>query len=85
MTTGRDDISSAIETRTQFERELRSGESPDQRFARFVQLQRTSFQLLQDSPAGFQHFLRRNFQSRRAEMTNGKWRPVSPDRCSDQV
>ncbi len=73
------------ETRTRFERRLRSSESPEQRFARFVQLQRRSFELLQASPDGFQHFLRRNFQSRRAEVSNGVWRPVSSDRHSDQA
>ena len=85
MATGRDDIISAIETRTHFERRLRSSESPGQRLARFVQLQRRSFELLQASPDGFQHFLRRNLQSRRAEVINGEWRPVSPDRRTDQA
>ena len=85
MATGPDDISQAIETRTRFERRLRSKESPEQRIARFIQLQRKSFELLQASPDGYQHFLRRNLQSRRVEVIDGEWRPVSPDRCSDQA
>lgn len=84
MATGRDDISSAIEARRRFERRLRSSESPEQRLARFVRLQRRSFELLHASPDGFQHFLRRNYRSRRAEVINGEWRPISPDRRSDQ-
>ena len=85
MATGRDDISTAFETRTHFERRLRGSESPEQRLARFVQLQRRSFELLQASPDGFQHFLRRNFQSRRAEVINGEWRPISRNRRADQA
>jgi hypothetical protein len=41
--------------------------------------------LLQTSPDGLQHFLRRNFRSRRAEVIHGEWRPVSPDRRADQA
>lgn len=85
MTTWDDDISSAIEARTNFQRRLRGVDSYEQRLARFVQLQRGSFELLQASPDGFQHFLRRNFHARRAEVTHGQWRPVSPDRRSDQT
>jgi hypothetical protein len=80
MATEHDEISSAIETRTRFARRLHSRESPEQRLARFVQLQRQSFELLRASPDGFQHFFRRNLQSRRAEVIDGEWRPVSPDR-----
>lgn len=85
MATGYDDISSAIEKRTRFTRGMRSGESPEQRLARFVQLQRRAFELLQASHGGFQHFLRRNLEIRRAEVIDGEWRPVSPDRRSRQA
>jgi hypothetical protein len=80
-----DEISAAIEKRTRLARRLRSGELAEQRLARFVQLQRKSFELLQSSPDGFQHFLRRNLQCRRVEVIHGHWRPVSPDRRPDQA
>ncbi len=85
MTTWRDDILAAIETRARFQRQSGNCESPAQRLARFIQLQRGSFELLQTSPDGLQHFLRRNFRSRRAEVIHGEWRPVSPDRRADQA
>jgi hypothetical protein len=80
-----DEISLAIETRTRFARRVRSRESPEQRLARFSQLQRELFDLLRASPDGFQHFLRRNLQSRRVEVIDGEWRPVSHDRRADQA
>lgn len=82
MPTDDDAITAAIETRDRFGRHLRENESAEERLARFIQLQRTSYELLQASPKGFQHFLRRNLQSRRAEVIDGQWRPVSPDRRS---
>ena len=85
MATEHDEVSAAIETRTRFARRVRSNESPEQRIARFIQLQRKSFELLQASPDGFQHFLHRNLQSRRMEVIHGQWRPVSPDRRPDQA
>jgi hypothetical protein len=78
--TEHDDIASAMETRRRFARRLRGGESPEERLARFVELQRASFALLQASPDGLASFLRRNFRSRRAEVIDGEWRPVSPER-----
>jgi hypothetical protein len=80
-----DEISSAIETRTRFARRLRSGESPEERLARFGQLQRELFAVLRASPDGFQRFFRRNLQSRRVEVIHGEWRAVSRDRRPDQA
>ena len=85
MATGDEEISAAIERRRRFARRMRSGESPEQRLARFVQLQRKSLELLLASPWGAQHFVRRNLQSRRVEEIDGEWRPVSPDRRADQA
>ena len=85
MAAGHEDVSSAIERRTRFARRIRSSESPEERLARFIQLQRKSFELLRASPDGFQHFLRRNLQSRRVEVIHGEWRPVSPDRRPRQA
>jgi hypothetical protein len=80
MATDQDEISSAIKSRDHLARRLRSLESPEERLARFAQLQRRLFDLLRASPDGFQHFFRRNLQSRRVEVIHGEWRPVSPDR-----
>ncbi|NIL97289.1 MAG: hypothetical protein GTO76_06510 [Planctomycetales bacterium] len=55
-------------------------DSPHQRMKRFGELQRSSFLLLRSSPHGYQHFLHRNYRSRRAEVVDGQWRPVSADR-----
>ena len=85
MTDSFDEIRSGFEAREQFERRWREGESPEQRLERFLQLQQQAFEILAASPDGFQHFLRRNYQSRRMEVVNGEWRPVSPDRRSDQA
>lgn len=85
MATDHDEISLAIEARTRFARRLRSRESPEERLARFSQLQRELFDLLRASPDGFQHFFRRNLQARRVEVVHGEWRPVSRDRRFDQA
>ncbi|MHB8899500.1 MAG: hypothetical protein ACYC6Y_12190 [Thermoguttaceae bacterium] len=80
MAIGDEEISAAIERRRRFARRMRGGESPEQRLARFVQLQRKLLELLRTSPRGWHHFVRRNLQSRRVEEIDGQWRPVSPDR-----
>ncbi len=75
-----DDIAAAVQKRKQFERRLRSSETPEERLARFAELQRRCFAILEASPEGYRHFLRRNFHCRRAEVIDGQWQPVSPDR-----
>lgn len=85
MATGDEEISAAIERRRRFARRMRSGESPEQHLARFLQLQRKLLELVQASPGGGLHFVRRNLQSRRVEEIDGEWRPVSPDRRADQA
>jgi hypothetical protein len=56
-------------------------ETVEERFHRFIQLQSASFELLRSSPEGYQNFLRRNHKSRRVEVVDGVWHPVSADRC----
>ncbi len=82
MSAADSDLSKAIEAQSQFRRRLYEQASPDERLARFAELQRQSFRLLETSPDGWSHFLRRNLQSRRVEVIDGKWRPVSPYRRS---
>jgi hypothetical protein len=43
-------------------------------------LQIASFELLHSSPEGYRNFLRRNHKSRRVEVIDGVWHPVSADR-----
>jgi hypothetical protein len=65
-------------------RRVGSNRSASERLADFAKLQQASFRVLSQSPRGFQEFLRRNMASRRAEVIDGVWRPVSPARCSQQ-
>lgn len=74
------DINNAIRLRARAAQRLRSQETGELRLQRLAQLQRVSFELLRSSPSGLEHFLRRNMASRRVEVINGKWRPVSADR-----
>ena len=55
-------------------------DSPEERIERFRALQQASFAVLQSSPHGYQHFLRRNYHLRRSEVVDGQWQPVSTDR-----
>ena len=55
-------------------------DTPHDRMERFRALQQSSFLLLRSSPEGYQHFLRRNYRFRRAEVVDGQWQPVSADR-----
>ena len=78
-----DKISQLEEGMAKRDRYLRASmkhESPQDRIERFRALQQFSFDLLRSSPHGYQHFLRRNYYSRRSEVVNGQWQPVSIDR-----
>jgi hypothetical protein len=80
MSADNEEIAAAIEARNRFMNRLRSAESPEERMVRFYRLQARAMEVLLSSPEGYQHFLRRNFHARRAEVVDGEWRPVSPDR-----
>ena len=80
MTTEKDDMDAAINLRTQYMRRLSEKRSPSERLAEFARLQQASFRLLRESPHGYEHFVRRNLESRRVEVVDGVWRPVSPAR-----
>ncbi len=84
MTTDRESIHAAIGLRTRYLRHLCQQRTADQRLADFAKLQQASFRVLRESPRGYQHFLRRNLSSRRAEVIDGEWRPVSPARRAQQ-
>ena len=55
-------------------------ETPEQRMSRFAILQTESFEILSSSPAGLRNFHSRNHRSRRVEVVDGVWHPVSVDR-----
>lgn len=74
------DITDAIQRRARAEQRSRNQETGEQRLQRLAQLQQASFALLASSPHGLEHFLRRNMASRRVEVIDGNWRPVSADR-----
>ena len=84
MATDSESIHVAIDIRTRYLRHMREQRSASQRLADFAKLQQASFRVLRESPRGYQHFLRRNLNSRRAEVIDGVWRPVSPARRAQQ-
>ena len=79
------DIDLANQVQSRLQRRLRDQETVDERWERFGQLQELSFDLLRSSPDGWDHFLRRNMASRRVEVIDGKWQPVSADRRFDEA
>ena len=84
MPTDSESIQAAIDIRTRYRRRLRQSRTAGERLAEFAKLQQASFRVLCQSPRGFQHFIRRNMASRRAEVIDGVWRPVSPARLAQQ-
>lgn len=80
MATDGDSIERAIDIRTRYLRRVREKWTADERLAEMAKLQQSLFRVLRESPSGHQHFLRRNMASRRAEVIDGVWRPVSPAR-----
>ncbi len=74
------DISGMLDRRRERQRRISRDESAESRLARFIQLQTASFELLRSSPEGYREFHRRNHKSRRVEVVDGVWHPVSVDR-----
>ncbi len=79
------DIASMIDAQRRHQLARERAETHEQRMERFAELQAASFELLRSSPEGYAAFLRRNHTSRRAELINGIWQPVSPDRPSPEA
>lgn len=77
MATDGDSIERAIDVRTRYLRQMCENRTAEERLAEMAKLQQVSFRVLRESPSGYQHFLRRNMASRRAEVIDGVWRPVS--------
>ncbi len=80
MASDHESIEAAILARHRFQRRLSEQRTPGERLAELARLQQASFHLLRESPHGYEHFLRRNLESRRVEVIDGVWRPVSPAR-----
>lgn len=79
------DVSTALKSRSKAQQHLRKHETAEQRLARFARLQQASMKLLRSSPDGLRHFLRRNMTSRRVEVIDGMWRPISADRGAGEA
>ncbi|MFT5527911.1 MAG: hypothetical protein ACI9G1_002322 [Pirellulaceae bacterium] len=76
------EIDVALEARRRLQKQQALSETPEQRMLRFAKLQKRAFETLRSSPGGWEHFLRRNYESRRVREVNGQWIPVSADRYS---
>jgi hypothetical protein len=81
MPSDSESIRAAIDVHARHRRR-RDRRAASDRLADFAKLQQASFDVLCASPAGFSHFLRRNFHSRRVEAIDGQWQPVSLARRS---
>jgi len=78
-------IAQLVESRRRLQRQRWDKLTPHERMANFARLQEASFRILHASSSDFlRHFFSRNLQSRRVEVIDGQWRPVSPDRRSQQ-
>lgn len=74
------DIAGRLDHRRKEQQRVSLDESVVERLNRFIKLQIASFELLHSSPEGYRNFLRRNHKSRRVEVIDGVWHPVSADR-----
>jgi len=79
------DISGMLDLRREQQQRISRDESVEERLDRFIKLQTASFELLRSSPEGYRNFLRRNHKSRRVEVIDGVWRPVSVDRPTPEA
>jgi uncharacterized protein (DUF2384 family) len=79
------DISGTLDLRRKRQRRISLDESVEERLERFIKLQTASFELLRSSPEGYRNFLRRNHKSRRVEVIDGVWHPVSVDRRTPEA
>jgi hypothetical protein len=84
MPTDSESIHEAITIRSRYRRRVHENRSAGERLDDFVKLQQASFRVLRESPRGYRHFLHRNLASRRTEVIDGVWRPVSPARRAQQ-
>ena len=80
----RDMLEQAMSLRTRFAHHMRGARSAEQRLGQFAKLQQASFDVLIASPAGYRNFLRRNHHSRRVEVVDGEYQPVSSARRTQQ-
>jgi hypothetical protein len=84
MSADSENIDLTLQIRSQYLKRVQEQRSAGERLADFARLQQASFRVLRESPRGYEHFLRRNLNSRRAEVIDGVWRPVSPARRAQQ-
>jgi hypothetical protein len=80
MQTESERLEEAMATRSRYMRRVRENRTVDERLAEFRRPQQASFRVLLASPHGYQHFLKRNMNSRRVEVIDGEWIPLAPAR-----
>lgn len=80
----RDLLEQAMSLRAKHARHRLGTRSAEQRLGQFAKLQQASFEVLIASPSGYKNFLRRNLLSRRVEVVDGEYRPVSSARRTQQ-
>jgi hypothetical protein len=85
MLSDNDMIDAAMRIRSRYQRRVRENRTAGERLADFAKLQQASFRVLCASPRGSRHFLERNLRSRRAEVIDGVWKPISPARRAQQA
>jgi dipeptidase len=71
------DITQMLKRREELQRRKDLQASPEEQMEQLAAIQSATLELLRSSPEGYQHFLRRNYKSRRAEVIDGTWCPVS--------
>jgi hypothetical protein len=57
-------IAQQLARRDRFLRHQRLNQTPQQRMAAMMALQQATWDILRNSPAGYAHFIRRNFKAR---------------------
>ena len=59
-----DDIFEQLARRDHYRRRLNLAKTPEQRMAEMAKLQQQAWETLRSNPAGYGHFMRRNFRER---------------------
>jgi hypothetical protein len=67
-----DDLSEQLAARDRFRRALYRSQTPDERMREMMRLQQATWDALLASPAGYAHFLRRNFRKRAVDAPGGE-------------
>jgi hypothetical protein len=73
------EIAEQLAIRDRFRRKMAARETYSQRMAKMAELQEATWKVLQASPTGWAHFLRRNFKARAIDVQHlDATRPSTP-------